>query len=521
MLIDGRTLTKEDVLTTDVCIIGAGAAGLTLAQAFEGASFSVMLLESGGFQCESSIQALAEGTSEQEPYPFSESRARCFGGSTTRWSGACVPLDPGDFQFQAWLPHSGWPFERSVLQPYYQQARRVFGLPETTPPLAKTSAFHQPPLETKQILFSQPLDLGRKYRRQIVRSPNITLVTYANVSQLISDSQQQQVLSLKISGPSEQKFTVQPQTVILATGGMENARLLLASNQHCPKGLGNSYDVVGRFFMEHYLKTVGILPLNQQQQAARFFTDLSSIERTHQQGTFGLTDELRQQQQLLNLHIRCYRYSLLEDTAAVIAAKQLPTAIVHQRDFTPAALQWQSIRPNGWKVLPQYLGWHLWNKINKQARFTHMRLQAWIEQAPDPNNRITLSSEKDPLGQPKTHLTFSFSQQVWDSVVRSRQTIEKALFNQGLGSLQYSAERLQHLTHYDKIGLHHMGTTRMHNSPMHGVVDANCKVHGLANLYIAGSSVFPTGGAANPTLTIAALALRLAEHIRKLKDFKL
>lgn len=516
MLIDGRTIPQATTLATDICIVGAGAAGLTLAQAFEGSAISVMLIESGGFGSEPDTQALAEGTAEEKPYPFTDSRARRFGGSTTRWSGACLPLDAGDFQRQAWLPHSGWPITLADLQPYYHQARQVFGLPSQLPPIL-VSPFHQSPIDSKQVVFSNPLDLGRKYRQQIVRSRNITLVTYANVTELIADADGHRVCRLDIRSLSGCRYVVAPQTVILATGGIENARLLLASNRHCPQGLGNHCDRVGRFFMEHSLRSVGILPLQQTIQAARFFTDIRMLGRSCSQGTFGLTDKVRSQQQLLNLHFRGYRYSPLEDDPSVIVAKQIPAAVMHQGDLALAASLLASLgkrQPSSWSVLPRYAAWHIWNKINRKARFTHMRLQAWIEQAPDPHNRITLSVQKDALGQPLAHLRLRFGQRMQDSVVRSLQLLDQSLCDHGLGSLQYSAEQLQHLTTYDKIGLHHMGTTRMHESPKQGVVDANCKVHGIANLYIAGSSVFPTGGASNPTLTIAAIALRLADHLR-------
>ncbi|PSF37811.1 hypothetical protein C7H19_07445 [Aphanothece hegewaldii CCALA 016] len=516
MLINGETLKARETLTADVCIVGAGAAGLTLAQAFDAASFSVLLLESGSFRTDSVTQTLADGTTEGESYPFTEARARCFGGSTTRWSGVCIPLDRSDFQRREWMPYSGWAFELSHLEPYYQQAQTILGLSEDIPQALKTSPFHVPPLETKIMQFSRPLDLGRKYKQQIIQSRNITLVTHANVSQLIPDAEGKRIERLKVQGLSGNKFEVESRTVILATGGIENARLLLASNTHYPEGLGNSYDLVGRFFMEHYFKVVGILPLHQRQQDARFFTNLSPLGQTYTQGTFGLTDDLRHQQQLFNLHIRFYRYNLLEDTKAVIAAKQLQKSLRDDRNLNLIPSQLKQLLHDHSFVLPRYFFWHFWNKLNPSAYFDHVRLLASVEQEPDPNNRITLSSKLDYLGQPQAHLTLNFSKKMWQSVDRSLEYINKTLLERGFERLQYDAARLKHLTPYNKIGLHHMGTTRMHHDPRHGVVDSNCKVHNLANLYIAGSSVFPTGGSANPTFTIVALALRLANHIHRI-----
>ena len=513
MLIDGRQIAKGTTLKTDVCIVGTGAAGLTLAQELDRASFSVLLLESGGLTSESTVQSLADGTTEKDPYPFMESRSRQFGGTTTRWSGVCIPLDASDFQYRSWLPYSGWSFDLSHLQPYYQRARTIFGLPPSDYPIEKTSPFCQQPLETKQMQFSNPLDLGSKYREQITRSQNITLITYSNVTELIPDATEKTIVKLKIKGFKEHEFSVEPKTVILATGGIENARLLLASNSHNPKGLGNNRDLVGRFFMEHYLKTGGVFSLKQQRQNALFFTDGNLLDRTHIQGTLGLTDELRMQKQLLNIYLRFYRYSILEDAQAVIAAKQLPAALTQEKDLKKVGSLAQKIVKDNLTTLPRYISWHFWNKLSKKARFDYVRVQGWIEQEPDPENRVTLSKEKDYLGQPKAHLTLRFSDRVWHSVEQSLEQFDLALQQQGFGSLEYNSDRIKHLTSYDKIGLHHMGTTRMHDDPNQGVVDANCKVHDLANLYIAGSSVFPTGGAANPTFTIAALSLRLADHI--------
>lgn len=516
MLINGREISADTVLAADVCVVGAGAAGLTLAQEFEATAIKVLLLESGSFHPDPATQDLADGTgaADDQPYPFLEARARCFGGSTTRWTGACIPLDAGDFQRKDWLPDSGWPFERSHLWPYYQRAQKVFGLPETAPTPPSHSPFHQDPLEAKVVQLSHPLDLGKKYRQQVVRSQNITLVTHANVTQLVASPDGRKVEYLVVSKDAEHSFRVQSRLVVLATGGMENARLLLASNSQFPQGLGNHHDLVGRFFMEHFYKVIGILPLNQRQQDARFFTNFVHLGQTPIQGTFGLTDEVRQREQLLNLHIRMYRYSLLEDTATVIAAKQLQTTLLYDRKPAKVRERVQELRSTRWQELPSYVGWHLWNKLFRSARFDHVRLQAWIEQEPTANNRITLSHQRDYLGQPKTHLSLRFSEQTWNSIERSLIHIGQALHNQGFGKLQYDPARLEHLTPYNKIGLHHMGTTRMHDSPRQGVVDANCQVHGLANVYVAGSSVFPTGGAANPTFTIAALAIRLADHIK-------
>ncbi|MGB8700050.1 MAG: GMC oxidoreductase, partial [Thermosynechococcaceae cyanobacterium] len=454
------------------------------------------------------VSSLAHGA----PYPFLESRARRFGGSTTRWSGACIPLDADDFLAKPWLPYSGWPFERSHLMPYYRRACGVLSIPTSLLVLPEDNFFQGSPLETKGVYFSHLLDLGQKYRRQIERSANITLITHATVSQLVPDAEGNQITQLDIASFFDHTFTIEPKTVILATGGIENARLLLASNSRQPRGIGNHYDQVGRYFMEHEYKVVGILPLGPHRRSTIFFTNTSSFRQTQVQGTLGLTDVWRRQHQLLNLHLRFHRYTLLEDSEAVITAKQWQVAGLGSK----TSAQWQQLWQSNWTILPRYVIWHVWNKLDRAAFFDHVRLSGWIEQEPNPDNRITLSQTRDTLGQPLAHLTLHFSDRMQDSVERSLQHFSDILSNRGMGQLQFDSERLKHLAPYNKMGFHHMGTTRMHPNPHFGVVDANSKVHQVHNLFIAGSSVFPTGGAANPTFTIVALAMRLADHIRLL-----
>jgi choline dehydrogenase-like flavoprotein len=512
MIIQGQNIQQEEILKADICIIGAGAAGLTLAQEFNHCPVSVLLLESGGLKNDPITQSLADGTSDAEIYPFTESHYRCFGGSTTRWRGQCIPLDDGDFEQKSWLPYSGWPFSKSELLPYYQKAQEIFGLPEKTPNLSQKSPFHQLPLETKILQYSNPLDLGKKYKKKIIDSKNITLVIHSNVMELIPNQEGRLIKFLKVRGKKGNQFTVKAKTVILATGGMENPRLLLASNSYFPQGLGNRHDLVGRFFMEHYLKIGGIMPINQKSEFITNFTHGYPLANTYAQDIFGLSNDLRHREQLLNIHWRICRYNLLEDTQPIIMGKKLI------QEFPQITQQWQQLWQGDLNIIPRYLWWHFHNKLNPSAHFDHIRFLGLVEQEPDFHNRITLSSKCDFLGQPLVNLRLNFSQQMWESVDRSMFYLGKILSERGFGQLEYDRDRLQHLTFYDKVGYHHMGTTRMHSNPCHGVVDANCKIHDIDNLYIAGSSIFPTGGAANPTFTIVALALRLADHLFKINQ---
>lgn len=303
--------------------------------------------------------------------------------------------------------------------------------------------------------------------------------------------------------------------MVLATGGLENCRLLLASNGSDPAGLGNGHDQVGRCFMEHGHRAVALLELGASWRWLRPFTDLSAIPGSgappaRQQASLGLAGTLRDRHGLLNLHLRACRYHPLEAAEAVVAAK----AAWRERDAASMAARAADLRH--WPLLARYLLWHSRQKLLPRSRFGWVRLMGWLEQEPDPQNRVTLSRQRDALGEPLAHLHLRFSARMDESLERSLQLIASQLAARGCGTLVIDPQALAPLGGTAKVGCHHMGGTRMHSDPRQGVVDGDGRVHGLANLFVAGSSVFPTGGAANPTFTLVALSLRLAEHLRRL-----
>lgn len=265
--------------------------------------------------------------------------------------------------------------------------------------------------------------------------------------------------------------------------------------------------------MEHGHRAVALLELGPLSPMVRAFTDLSRTARTggphaRRQATLGLNEPLRDRHGLLNLHLRACRYHPLEGEAAVVAAKEA------WRCRDAGRLAALASRAVLWPVLAPYLFWHARQKLLPRSRFGWVRLMGWLEQEPDPANRVTLSRERDALGQPRAHLTLGFSRRMDESLAHSLLLIGEQLAARGFGRLISDPEALSHLHGYAKVGCHHMGGTRMHSDPRQGVVDADGRVHGIANLYVAGSSLFPTGGAANPTFTLVALALRLADHLR-------
>ncbi len=512
MFIDGRTLPPDETLDADLCIIGAGAAGLSLIHGLAGRGLRILLLESGGAADTQALAHLNAGASNHPDYPFQATRARGFGGTTARWTGACIPLDPVDFTARRWLAHSGWPITAQDLAPYYTAAMEIYGLPMTAADPAVPGPLGQGDLRQKTVWFSTPLNLAQRFRDKVEKDRAIRCVLHATVTELATDQTGLSVQRARLALPGGKKAVVTAKAFVLATGGIENARLLLNSRDGHENGLGNAHDVVGRYHMEHPIRALGTFGIGAGKDMVLPFTNRTRSDGTSSEQTFGLSPDLRDREQLLDLHIRLFRYSPAEAHPSVVAAKTVA-----------ARSDWRKlggyIRKNArhvpTTVLP-YLGWHLRNKLWQTARFDHVRLTAFVEQDPDPANRITLSEDRDAHGMRLPHLRLHDSAQMTDSIARSMVFLEQDLARRGIGQLQHDPAALGHLAHYSKYGLHQMGATRMSDAPRFGVVDRDLRVHGLTNLFISGSSVFTTGGAANPTLTISALSLRLAEHLPRI-----
>jgi choline dehydrogenase-like flavoprotein len=523
MLVDGRKIEAGHRLAADVCVIGGGAAAIVLTHELEGSGIKTLVLESGGFQSEQDVQSLSKGTTVGEDYCLSESRPRQFGGGTSAWGGVFQPLEPHDFEQRPWIPNSGWPITRAELDPYYARAQQIFFQPSTEYyELAKAITTRAPAallpdtatLQTSVLhKMGNPFSHRPRYWKRIRRSKNVDIVIHSNAVELCIDRSVRTVNEVRVKTLQGKEFSVKARHFILAAGGVENARLLLASNSSREAGLGNDHDLVGRHFMEHPYARLGTVKSKPPRLDLSFYADGSWLQGANILPFLQLKPEVQAHHRLLGLKLEMRRLFQADGIRGTEAAKRLAKAWSN-RQMRP------EVTADGLKVAtaPHHVLHHLIHRmsVSRLAKLrwnTPIILLAALEQVPDPTNRVVLSSERDRLGERKAALHFRVTDRDWDSFHRSIALIDGELRELGLQRQEQIPDPLASELQV-RFGRHHMGTTRMHRDPKQGVVDENCRVHGIANIFVASSSVFPTGGHANATFTIAALTIRLADHLK-------
>jgi choline dehydrogenase-like flavoprotein len=500
-LIDARTLPDGQVLTPDLVIIGGGPAGITLAMALADTKLKVLLLESGGTNFDPAIQRLYSGSQSGDPYAALDAgRLRVLGGGTNHWGGWCRPMDAIDFEAQPWVPHSGWPFSRKALEPYYAKAQNLV---EAGPWIydqkgdAMTASegsvlpLGQGGLYTSWFQFSKmrgsvlPTQFGHRYEAELKACANLTPLLHANVTAIGLSHDARKVERLDVAtlashGGAAKHFTVKPRWAVLASGGMENARLLLASNDVMKSGVGNQNDLVGRFFADNPIpRDVATLVCFAGPLAPFYGANQTLDDGAIMRATFAPTAEFRRGAKVAGSLSTIEQPVELDETgkaAVITTAIALGVDASHARTYS---------------------------------------LGCGIELQPDPDRRLTLTAEKDALGLPRLKLNMRIADQDFNRFRHTLTELGRQLLANRIGMLRINCKSRDDWMQRMDWGHHHLGTTRMHTDPRQGVVDADGLVHGLANLYVAGSSVFPSYSASNPTMNLIALALRLADHLKK------
>ncbi len=506
---DARHIPNNSLIEGDICIIGAGAAGISMAIDWLNTSHKVILLEGGGFEYDEEVQDLYAGTlTGQRYFPMRSSRLHLFGGTTGHWGGLCAPFDPLDFKKRSWVPDSGWPIDLDDLHPYYEKAHKLLELgpynyqmdywreqfPDMEPlPLDESVIW------SKMWQFSPPTRFGNKYREALTGAANIHLYTYANCTDIEADESGQHIKQLHIKNKAGKSHRVRARHYILACGAIQNARLLLASNRKTPKGLGNQNDLVGRFFMEHLEVKSAELWLSKPYSTS-LYGYRSAVRRPRAE--MAITERVQEEYQMLN--------GTTSLTYLPVAREQ--KALIDLWENEDPRLAYDNFSKN-FRRSRDYYGTET-EAGHKRAYELYTRM----EQAPNAESRVSIEREKDSLGVPRASLHWKLTALDRNSIRKLYKIIGLQVGIHDVGRLRFDEflweEESEKIPDTLGGGWHHMGTTKMNDDPKKGVVNNRCQVHGISNLFIAGSACFATAGAPNPTLTLVALSLRLSDHLK-------
>jgi choline dehydrogenase-like flavoprotein len=490
---DGRQVGERSF---DACVVGSGPAGITVARKLAAAGYSVALMEGGGLEIDARSQDLYVGESiGREYWPLDAPRLRFFGGTSNHWGGRSRPLEPHNFSHFSFAPLSGWPIAKADLDPFAPETDEILDIPSAEPD--PKDPLLDPAMQAIRYRRSPPTRFGEKYHDELAASDRITLVVNANLVdlELTPDLRTVSAAIFKSYQPGDPGFAVRARCFVLCLGGMENPRFLLNANRQIPAGIGNENDLVGRFFSEHYAYSVGHV----------LFEDEIPPSRVYQP-----TPEMMEEHRILD-------FELLLSTQRRSLSRSLARSVVCSNDFIARL----SVQVLGRTIDCDAadFGDYLASLEADQSRGT---LGLISEQSLNPDSRVLLGEERDMFGHRRIVLDWRYSDlDLW--TMRTAMMVTAQRFAEsGTGRVQLRDWLLDETLEPPQFGTpdagevaicHHMCTTRMSADPRQGVVDANCRLHSVDNLYLGGSSVFATGGHANPTYTIVELALRLGDHL--------
>lgn len=532
MFIESKDLDGFISVDADICITGAGVAGITIARELINSGKNVVILESGNLKPEPDTQSLNKGSkSGLKYYDLENSRVRAFGGTSHAWHIGEDPgfvrlrgLDTMDFEKRDWVPYSGWPITKSELDPYYERAHRVFKIGPYRYDAGYWSdhqnkpefSFSDKSIQTTIFQFARKDIFYSEYQKDLAKAKNIKVYLNATVQNLNVNEYASHLKSVSATFSDGKEITVRADCFILAQGGLENPRILLLSDDHMRNGIGNQNDLVGRFFMEHPHLWSGVFyPSDESIFQNDLLYQIHSAGSLKIMGKFIFSEELIRQNMILNNAVSIHPSPMQALKKPARAIRKLTEAI-SERNMNVLPELKTVIKNSGivaYAGLRKLTNGNRKKWFDKKYKYHGFLLNMMSEQAPDPESRILLDRKKDRFGQNCLNLNWKLNSSDIRNIRRFQEIFDEQLRKNSLGRIDIDL-------HDDTIpetihgGYHHMGTTRMSDNPKNGVVDRNCKVYGISNLFVAGSSVFPTGGYANPTLTITALSIRLAEHLK-------
>jgi choline dehydrogenase-like flavoprotein len=546
VIILSTDLSSSSPLRCDVCVIGAGAVGISMALALARSGLDVIVAEAGDRRPDPAVQDAYAGRVVDEAMhsPLTDYRERRFGGSSTVWGGRCMPLDPIDYQPRDWIPDSGWPIGPEALAPFYPAANQLCEAGPFTyradealgadarPMIAgfAGAAYSTDHLERS----SCPTDFGQRYADELEKAPNIRLLLRAPVTSINLAPDGGSVTDVSLRDAAGTPFSIAAREVVVATGGLESARLLLASRDVHPHGIGNHHDVLGRYYQAHLAGTIGTVTFDLAKTAIWHGYDRDA-QGVYVRRRLALSEAAQREHRLGNVIARLHHPRIADPAhgTAVLSALYLGQGLVPRLyrkrlagDEHAGAANWLrhvgNVARNPVSVA-RFAATMLIGRKFAQRKFPSVivvprtgrySIDFHAEQAPNPASRVFLDTARDALDMPRLVADWRYLPQDVATVQGALALLAQDLAGSGLGHFDYDPATVEHeMIRYGAYPGHHIGTVRMGDNPATSMVNGDCQVHGVRGLSVVGTAVFPTSSQANPTLTAIALGLRLADRL--------
>lgn len=524
MIVDAASIEPNTAVRAEVCIIGAGAAGITIARSLGEAGASVVVLEGGHDKFRAASQSLYAGECVGAPYELESTRSRMLGGSTNCWGGFSVPLEPEKLAGRHWVPDSDWPIGGDILAEFYPSALNTLGLDVSLNSLdpakgnkkgssGETFVLDGTSLENK---VAQVVTRKRRFRKAfrhfIWSDRKVRFLLGANVVGIRLDPTGAQVQRVEVRTFAGRTLWAHAKTYVLAAGGIENPRLLLLSDDVHRSGLGNGFGVVGRYFAEHATVSAGRLTLNPRLRSSmRLYDTAFATNRLSTSVYMQLKFEVQRAERITHVAATIENFAAGEEASGVEALKKLYLELKGGLYSGKSAKHLLDMAKDMRNVM-YFLGYHL---LGSERYITGRDLVLMLEQEPNPESRIMLAKDRDALGLRKVCLDWRFTDADRRTIRRSLEIFAEGFRASGIGTIApYEGVLDGSWSQRPRWVWHHMGATRMGTDARRSVVDPNLKVHGVHNLFVVGSSVFPSSPGHTPTVTVVALAIRLAEHLK-------